>query len=43
MSITDDGVGVRSARPGPSGDISHTFAAASIGASRFIGHGSFTA
>src|SRR3982751_352235 len=34
--MTADGVGVMSARPGPSGDMSHRFAAASIGASRFI-------
>ena len=34
--MTADGVGVRSASPSPSGDMSQTFAAASIGASTFI-------
>src|SRR3954471_23891750 len=36
MSMTLEGVGVRLAKPGPSGDMSHAFAAASIGASRSI-------
>src|SRR4051812_44704764 len=36
MSITEEGVRVRSESPGPSGDMSHALAAASIGASRFI-------